>query len=92
VLFESQSGENQGAFTDENLIKLASQLNLDVDEFTECLTSDKYKELVQSESDFGRQIGVQSTPSFLVNTVPVVGAQPFESFKTAIESELSRNP
>ena len=92
MLFESQNGENQGAFTDENLVKFARQINLDADQFTECLSSDKYKELVQTESDFGRQIGVQSTPSFLVNTIPVVGAQPFENFAIAIESELSKLP
>lgn len=90
LLFESQNGENQGAFSDENLTKFAKQLNLDTDKFTQCLTSDKYKDLVQSDSDFGRQIGVQSTPSFLVNAVPIVGAQSFDVFKNAIETELSK--
>ena len=90
LLFESQNGENQGAFSEENLIKFAGQVGLDVDQFTQCLKDGKYTELVQTESQFGRSIGVQSTPSFLVNGTPIVGAQPFESFKQVIEAELGK--
>jgi protein-disulfide isomerase len=33
-----------------------------------------------------QQIGVQSTPSFLVNGTPLVGAQPIERFEEIIKS------
>jgi protein-disulfide isomerase len=36
-----------------------------------------------------QQLGVQSTPTFVINGRPVVGAQPFESFQQVIESILS---
>ncbi len=36
------------------------------------------------------QLGVQSTPTFLVNTKAVQGAQPFETFSQIIESEKTQ--
>jgi len=35
-----------------------------------------------------QQLGVQSTPTFIINGRPVVGAQPFENFQQVIESIL----
>jgi protein-disulfide isomerase len=47
--------------------------------------SGKFSETVTQQTNIARQIGVQSTPSFLVNGTPLVGAQPFESFQQLIE-------
>ncbi len=85
-LFSSQNGENKGAFSKDNLKGFAADLGLDTDAFNQCLDGGKYTRYVQSQVDFGRQIGVQSTPTFLVNGIPVVGAQPFEAFQQAIEA------
>jgi protein-disulfide isomerase len=56
-------------------------LGLDTEAFDGCLDSGKYAELVQSQTASGQQIGIQSTPSFLVNGQPAVGAQPVEAFE-----------
>jgi protein-disulfide isomerase len=64
LLFESQSGENRGAFKKENLKRLASELGLDMDAFNECLDSGRFTSLVQSETSSARSMGVQSTPIF----------------------------
>ena len=90
LLFERQSGENQGAFSKENLKKLATELDLDQAKFDECLDSGKYTSLVTSQTSFGQQLGVQSTPSFIVNDQPVIGAQSFETFKNLIEADLNQ--
>ena len=87
-LFNSQNGENRGAFSKDNLKQFAADLGLDTAIFNQCLDSGKYTEYVQSQVDMGQQIGVQSTPTFLVNGQAVVGAQPFETFQQAIESVL----
>lgn len=87
LLFESQNGENQGAFNKENLKQFAADLGLDTETFNECLDSGKYTSVVQSETQLAQSIGVRSTPSFLVNGQPVVGAQPFEQFQQIIEAE-----
>lgn len=89
-LFTHQKGENQGAFSTENLKVFAQEIGLDSAVFDQCLDSGKYKDDVSQQGEFARQLGVQSTPSFLVNGTPMVGAQPFETFQQLID-QLLRN-
>ena len=89
-MFENQNGENQGAFNSKNLVSLAKQADLDVDAFQTCLESQKYADLISNQTEFSQSIGVRSTPSFLVNGVPVVGAQGFDVFEQIIEDQLSQ--
>ena len=90
-LFVNLAGENRVAFDKENLIQFAIDLDLDSEVFSSCLNSGKYAQLVLSETGTVQQLGVQSTPSFLVNGQPIIGAQPFESFQTVIEFYLNGN-
>lgn len=87
-LYESQAGENQGAFNKDNLKRFAEEIGLDTQTFNECLDSGKYTSLIQEDTQAAQSLGVQSTPTFLVNGQPVVGAQPFEVFQQAIEAFL----
>jgi predicted DsbA family dithiol-disulfide isomerase len=70
------------------LKSLASVAGLDQQAFATCLDSGKYTDVVSNQSSFSQSIGVQSTPSFLVNGQPLVGAQSFEAFQKIIEAEL----
>ncbi len=45
----------------------------------------------EAETKAAQQIGVQSTPSFLINGQPVIGAQPFEAFQQVIDALLTAN-
>jgi protein-disulfide isomerase len=87
-LYDSQSGENQGAFNKDNLKKFAEELGLDTSAFNECLDLGKYTQLIQDESSMASSIGVRSTPTFLINGQALVGAQPFEVFQQTIDSLL----
>jgi len=89
-LFSHQNGENQGAFSKDNLKKFAVELKLDTQAFNECMDSGKYTQLITDQTNFARQLGVQSIPSFLVNGQGVVGAQPFDSFKQLIDGFLNQ--
>lgn len=73
-------------FSTENLTSLADELNLDPTEFTACLESGKHSSRVQAQHSLAQQIGVQSTPTFLINGTPVIGAQPFAAFQQVIEA------
>lgn len=88
-LFNSQAGENRGAFNKENLKKLTGEFNLDQEMFDECLDSGKYADFVRDQTSLARQFGVQSTPSFMINGQVMIGAQPFEAFRQVIEQLLS---
>ncbi len=89
-LFASQQGENQGAFAKDKLEKFAADMQLDTGKFNSCLETDKYASVVQGQTQMLQQLGVQSTPTFLVNTQAVSGAQPFATFSQIIDSEKSK--
>jgi protein-disulfide isomerase len=91
LLFESQAGENQGAFEKDKLKQFAADLKLDTEVFNECLDSGKYTQLVQDLTSTAQSIGVRSTPAFVINGQAVVGAQPFATFEQAIEQALENN-
>ncbi|MBI2758924.1 MAG: DsbA family protein [Chloroflexi bacterium] len=87
-LYNSQSGENQGAFNKDNLKKFAQDLGFDTQAFNNCLDSGKYTSLVQADTQASSALGVQSTPTFLINGQTVIGAQPFQVFQQAIDPLL----
>jgi protein-disulfide isomerase len=67
----------------------ASQLGMDEEAFQECIESDRYQQEVQSDFDFAAELGIRSTPTFFINGIAVVGAQPFEIFQEVIEKEIA---
>jgi len=87
-LFTHQSGENQGAFTKEHLKQFAADLSLDTAAFNSCLDSGQYTATVTAETQAVQQLGVRSTPTFVVNGRPVIGAQPYEVFQQYIQQGL----
>lgn len=87
-LYSSQGGENQGAFSKDNLKKFAQDLGLDTQTFNNCLDSGKYTSLVQQDTQLSSSLGVQSTPTFVINGQAVVGAQPFNVFQQTIDPLL----
>ena len=88
-LYENLNNENRSAYNKENLKQFAVQLGLDSEKFNQCLDSGKYTEVVEQENELARQLGIQSTPSFIINGTPVIGAQPFENFQQVIDAALS---
>jgi protein-disulfide isomerase len=66
----------------------AAQLGLDVAAMDACMDEDRYGDAVQTDYTQGSGLGVNSTPTFFVNGVAVVGAQPFALFAEIIDYEL----
>jgi len=89
-LYNHQGPENSGAFAKDKLIGFAKDLRLNVDQFSSCLNSDKYAKQVADDLAAGQKVGVSGTPTTFVNGQIVVGAQPFNAFKTLIDQELSK--
>ncbi|UCH61564.1 MAG: thioredoxin domain-containing protein [Anaerolineales bacterium] len=90
LLFERHGGENQGAFSKENLKAFANELKLDSQAFNDCLDNNTFSTQVQTETNNARSMGVTSTPAFVINGQAVMGAQPFEVFEQIIEQELAK--
>jgi protein-disulfide isomerase len=83
--------EEQDLLSLEKLKEWAEGLGLNAGEFNKCLDEGKYKEAVKKDFSDGQAAGVQGTPSFFINGKPLRGAQPYESFKTAIDEALGED-
>ena len=80
--------ENQRALGVDSLKGYAADLGLDTGAFDTCLDSGAMEEQVLKDYQDGRNYGVRGTPSFFINGEKMVGAQPFNSFKIAIDKAL----
>lgn len=77
------------SFDETGFKQIAKDLKLDEAKFAECLASDQYVKEAQADYEFAANLGVQSTPTFFINGIAVIGAQPFDSFKQVIDQELA---
>jgi protein-disulfide isomerase len=81
---------NQQQLQPEELKKHATDLGLDAAAFNACLDSSKYGERVRDGVAQGTRLGVNSTPTIYINGRMLSGAQPYETFVSVIDEELSR--
>ncbi len=81
--------EDPRAFsTADDFVALAERLGLDGDAFRACLDSEEAINTVIADYNDGRSYGVSGTPTFFVNGVRIVGAQPLAAFRAVIDEEL----
>lgn len=85
-LFKNWNGENNGWITKNNLIKFATSVGIsNVTSFSNCLESGKYYNLVQENTDLGKNLGISSTPTFMITngttTIQITGAYPYPVFQ-----------
>ncbi len=80
--------ENQQALDRPSLEKYAQDLGLDVGKFKKALDSGKFKKTVEDDAKYGASLGASGTPTFFINGKILVGAQPFDAFKTEIDAAL----
>jgi protein-disulfide isomerase len=79
---------NQQALDRAGLEKDAQEIGLDMGKFKAALDSGKYKAKVDAEDKEGAAVGVTGTPTFFINGVRLVGAQPLDAFKAVIDKQL----
>ncbi len=87
LLFEQQNDLYSGEVQEVSQ-ELAGQLSLNQEQFNTCLAEQRMAELVQSQDDHRRQLGIRNRPTFDINGQLIVGGQPFEVFQAAIEPLL----
>lgn len=86
-------------FTRDNLKKYGVEAGLNSSQFNSCIDSNKYRSEIDKDNQDGRDIGVTGTPTlFIGKTTPdgkitaikIVGAQPYDTFATAIDGLLPK--
>jgi protein-disulfide isomerase len=94
IMFEKQQELDPSGgtveYTAEDMKTWAAELGVNTATFNECLDNGTHAEKVTSDMADGTAAGVSGTPAFYVNGTPLVGAQPYESFKTIIDQELAQ--
>lgn len=81
---------NQSALDVPSLKASAAALGLNADAFSQCLDSGRFADAVREDMAVGERLGVNSTPTIYINGRAVIGAQPFEVFRSIIEEELGK--
>lgn len=96
VLFKNGKGDGTGLAV-EDLKKYANDLGLNSgnfgfgkNKFNTCLDNGETAEVVKKDMADAGAVGISGTPSFVINGVKMVGAQPFSSFEQTIEAALKK--
>jgi len=95
MLYNNWKGENTGWVTDDILNKFASDVDLDMNEFSKCMSEKKWMNLIRASGEDANTMGITGTPSFFLigpeNEISKIhGAQPYEAFKRTIDSMLKK--
>lgn len=69
----------------------AEELGLDAEALLACVDEGRYAAEVQADAQAAASLGVRGTPTFFINGIPLVGAQPLERFQQVIDGELQRD-
>src|SRR5918992_4617025 len=97
LLYKNQKPIDSGWVSKENLKKFAVEISgLDMNKFTSCFDSQKYKSFVEKDVALASSFAFQDTPSFIIvnskdgsNPEILKGAHPFPSFKTIIDKKIT---
>jgi len=94
MLYTFQDGLPDSGWADrDRLNSFAFSLDMNMDEFNDCMNSSKYQKRVKANYDEAVKNGVQSTPTFIIisedgKKKQFSGAQPYSVFSATIESML----
>ena len=80
---------NGDALGSDTYTAYAQQLGLNMDTFKKCVDERSHQKQIEDDVNFASELGVRSTPTFFINGLAIVGAQPFDVFKQVIDLELA---
>lgn len=88
-LYTNWAGERTGWVNYNSLNQFAKSVDLELEQFNSCLNEHKYRQKVLELEKFGRDIGIDATPSFLIfndeKIIKIRGNQPIDAFRQAID-------
>jgi len=93
AMFDHQDQENAGWGSEADILALTGTIpGIDVAKVKQLMTdkANAYTQDMQADANEGYSMGVGGTPSFLVGTDMMVGAQPYEKLKAAIDAQLAK--
>lgn len=91
-LFATQGEWSQGGDPTAQLKSYAEELGLDTEAFNQCLDSGEAAIVVQGDLMAGEALGVNATPYFFINDLPIRGGLPIESLGQVIDYVAAGGP
>ncbi len=88
TLFEKQDEWSSLPDATETFTGYATALGLDGGKLKDCMKSGKFDKVIQQNVREANTVGLSGTPSFLINGLSVVGAQPYQVFQQVLDEEL----
>ena len=79
----------QANLSEANLTLWATELGLSTEQVEACRNDSTLQEEIFTDINEALEAGINGTPSFIINGELLVGAQPFQSFKQAIDDALN---
>jgi len=92
LLYERAQGANSGTFSKEGLKSLGAELGINIDEFDECVDSERTLEIVYQDGAIANELVIRGTPTFAINGRSAVGSMPVENFRLLVERARDENP
>jgi protein-disulfide isomerase len=93
AIFAAAPATGHADLPKERLVELAAEVGVpDLERFEADLSSQELLDAVQADMGEAQSLGVRSTPTFIVNTVPVRGSQPIEVFTQLVEQQAALAP
>ena len=92
---------SDGQFSPENLNQFATELQLNQEQFSQCLEGHKYFSEIEKDLKDAGSLGIRGTPGFVLfptqvpadpNLILIPGAFPYETFKEEIDKLLNLHP
>jgi len=92
ALFRSQRNWGVSSNVDEALGKLAKVSGMSDEQFAACMKDEAVqKRVLDSRLEAEQQYKVESTPTFFINGVRVVGVQPYPEFEKVLNQAASKS-
>ena len=93
TLYNFQEAIDNGWASKDRLVSFAFNLDMNLDEFNDCMDSSKHAKRVKANYDESQRLGAEATPTFLIISPDgaakkISGAQPYSVFSQVIEPML----
>ena len=93
TLYNFQEAIDNGWASKDRLVSFAFNLDMNLDEFNDCMDSSKHAKRVKANYDESQRLGAEATPTFLIISPDgaikkITSAQPYSVFSQVIEPML----
>ena len=91
AVYAAAPEKGKAKLTDDELLGFAEQIGVpDMARFTRDMKNSELAATVQADLAEGTQLGINSTPTFVINNQAIPGAQPLDVFIQVIDAALAK--